>query len=224
MRDIGNEVAHSIREYFDEPRNLKAVKRLIKILDVEAPAAVEGRGALRDKTFVLTGTLESMTREEAERKIMAAGGRVTSSVSRKTDFVVAGAEPGSKLKKAQDLGVRVLDEKRGARAARVSAGERVDDGRKTKQGARAVASDRSADGCRESAFDSRRTTRPKNLHLPDGCAICPSGEVEIVAEGEQRELADAGSVGTSGPAVGARNEVREEWSDFTGEFTEFRIR
>ena len=111
VRDIGNEVAHSIREYFDEPRNLKAVNRLVKILDVDVPAAVEGRGALRDKTFVLTGTLESMTREEAERRIMAAGGRVTSSVSRKTDFVVAGAEPGSKLKKAQDLGVRVLDEK-----------------------------------------------------------------------------------------------------------------
>jgi DNA ligase (NAD+) len=111
VRDIGKEVAHSIREYFDEPRNLKAVKRLIKILEVKAPAEVEGRGALRDKTFVLTGSLESMTREEAERKIMAAGGRVTSSVSRKTDFVVAGAEPGSKLKKAHDLGVRVLDEK-----------------------------------------------------------------------------------------------------------------
>jgi len=111
VRDIGKEVAHSIREYFDEPRNLKAVRRLIKILDVKAPSEVEGRGALRDKTFVLTGTLESMTREEAERKIMAAGGRVTSSVSRKTDFVVVGAEPGSKLKKAKDLGVRVLDEK-----------------------------------------------------------------------------------------------------------------
>ncbi len=111
VRDIGNEVAHSIREYFDEPRNLKTVKRLIKILEVEPPTQIEGRGAVRDKTFVLTGTLESMTREEAERKIMAAGGRVTSSVSRKTDFVVAGAEPGSKLKKANDLGVRVLDEK-----------------------------------------------------------------------------------------------------------------
>lgn len=111
VRDIGNEVAHSIREYFDEQRNMKAVKRLVKLLEVEPPTEVEGRGALRDKTFVLTGTLESMTREEAERRIMAAGGRVTSSVSRKTDFVVAGAEAGSKLKKAQDLGVKVLDEK-----------------------------------------------------------------------------------------------------------------
>jgi DNA ligase (NAD+) len=111
VRDIGAEVAHSIREYFAEPRNTKAVKRLVDILDVEPVAEVQGRGALRDKTFVLTGALESMTREEAERKIMAAGGRVTSSVSRKTDFVVAGAEAGSKLKRANDLGVRVLDEK-----------------------------------------------------------------------------------------------------------------
>ena len=111
VRDIGVEVARSIREYFGERRNLKVVERLIKILDVKAPAEAQRRGPAHDKTFVLTGTLESMTREEAERMIMAAGGRVTSSVSRKTDFVVAGAEPGSKLKKAKDLGVRVLDEK-----------------------------------------------------------------------------------------------------------------
>ena len=111
VRDIGAEVARSIREYFDEPRNMKAVKRLIKILEIEPVTETPGRGALRDKTFVLTGTLESLTREDAERKIMAAGGRVTSSVSRKTDFVVAGSEPGSKLKKATELGVRVLDEK-----------------------------------------------------------------------------------------------------------------
>jgi DNA ligase (NAD+) len=110
VRDIGSEVARSIREYFDEPRNLKAVDRLARILDIAVPAEPRGRGALRDKTFVLTGTLPSMTREETESRIMAAGGRVTSSVSRKTDFVVAGEDPGSKLRKAQELGVTVLDE------------------------------------------------------------------------------------------------------------------
>jgi len=111
VRDIGPEVARSIREYFDEPRNSKAVKRLlteIRLKPVEAPAGA--RSAIRDKSFVLTGTLESITRDEAERKIRAAGGRVTSSVSRKTDYVVAGAEPGSKLRKAMELGVRTLDE------------------------------------------------------------------------------------------------------------------
>jgi len=110
VRDIGGEVARSIREYFDESHNLKAVRRLEKVLDIAVPTEPVGRGALRDKTFVLTGTLDSLPREDAERRIMAAGGRITSSVSRKTDFVVAGAEPGSKLRKAQELGVRVIDE------------------------------------------------------------------------------------------------------------------
>ena len=111
VRDIGPEVARSVREYFDEPRNLRAVRRLEKILEIESAAEPSGRGALRDKSFVLTGTLETMTRDEAERRIMAVGARVTGSVSRKTDFVVAGAEAGSKLKKAHALGVRVLDER-----------------------------------------------------------------------------------------------------------------
>jgi len=111
VRDIGDEVAHSIREYFDEPRNRLAVERLARKIEIVAPPApVEGRGALRDKSFVLTGTLETMTRDEAEQKILAAGGRVTSAVSRKTDYVVAGAEPGSKLRKATELGVKTLDE------------------------------------------------------------------------------------------------------------------
>jgi DNA ligase (NAD+) len=112
VRDIGDEVAHSIREYFAEPRNRKAVIRLADKLKITPPPApVEGRGALRDKSFVLTGTLESMSRDEAEQKILAAGGRVTSAVSRKTDYVVAGADPGSKLRKAVDLGVKTLDER-----------------------------------------------------------------------------------------------------------------
>jgi DNA ligase (NAD+) len=112
VRDIGEEVARSIREYFDEPRNRRAVDRLAGLLDIAPVAApADGREALRGKAFVLTGGLETMTRDEAERRILSAGGRVSASVSRKTDFVVAGADPGSKLRKAQELGVKVLDER-----------------------------------------------------------------------------------------------------------------
>jgi DNA ligase (NAD+) len=112
VRDIGGEVAGSIRTYFDEPRNRRAADRLAALLDIHPLSEpADGRGALRDKSFVLTGTLEGLTREDAERRILAAGGRVTTAVSRKTDFVVAGADPGSKLRKAAELGVKTLDER-----------------------------------------------------------------------------------------------------------------
>jgi DNA ligase (NAD+) len=111
VRDIGPEVARSIRQYFDEPRNRRAADRLVEELQIAAPVnPLDGRSHLRDRSFVLTGSLATMTREEAEQKILAAGGRVSSSVSRKTDFLVAGADPGSKLRKARELGVKTLDE------------------------------------------------------------------------------------------------------------------
>ncbi len=110
IRDIGPEVARSIREYFDEPRNMKAVERLADKLKIKRPR-VRARGPLRGRTVVLTGSLESMTREDAERRVLQAGGKVTSSVSRKTDLVVVGGEPGSKFRRAKELGVRTIDEK-----------------------------------------------------------------------------------------------------------------
>jgi DNA ligase (NAD+) len=111
VRDIGEEVARSIREYFDEPRNLKTVERLLKEVKLEVPKAPPSGGPLANKSFVLTGALEGMSRDAAEQKIIAAGGRVSSSVSKKTDYVVVGAEPGSKAKKAEKLGAKTLTEK-----------------------------------------------------------------------------------------------------------------
>jgi DNA ligase (NAD+) len=111
-REIGPVLAASVRAWFDEPHNVALVERLRAArvnMETALPARAPG-GALDGKTFVLTGTLASMTREEATARIEALGGRVSGSVSGKTSFVVAGTDPGSKAEKARALGVETLDE------------------------------------------------------------------------------------------------------------------
>ena len=103
-------VAQAIREFFDNKRNLDLVERLRKAgLTFAAEKRVRG-SKLAGLTFVLTGTLPNLTRESAKEKIESAGGKVSGSVSKKPDYVVAGEEAGSKLDKATSLGVVVLDE------------------------------------------------------------------------------------------------------------------
>jgi DNA ligase (NAD+) len=109
---IGPEVAGSVALFFKQAANREMIARLKRAgIDTTAPkrARVAG-GKLSGKTLVLTGTLSSLTRDEASALIVAAGGKVTGSVSKKTDYVVAGGEPGSKLSKAQSLGIPILDE------------------------------------------------------------------------------------------------------------------
>jgi DNA ligase (NAD+) len=109
VHDVGPEVARNVAEFFAEPRNQAVIRRLREA--GLTPEAVEiASGPLDGETFVVTGTLDSMSRAEATRRIEALGGRVVSAVSKKTSAVVAGADPGSKLEKARKLGIEVLDE------------------------------------------------------------------------------------------------------------------
>jgi DNA ligase (NAD+) len=104
-------VAESIREFFAEPRNLKVIAKLRKAgLQFEQAKVHKPQGALAGRQFVLTGTLPRYSRDEAKKMIEEGGGRVTGSVSKKTDYLVVGAEAGSKLEKARSLGVRTIDE------------------------------------------------------------------------------------------------------------------
>ena len=108
---VGPVIAESVVRFFQEPRNREELERLRK-LGVRPREERKPRksGPLAGRTFVLTGTLPHLSREEARERILAAGGRVASSVSRKTDFVVAGENPGSKLDRARELGIPVIDE------------------------------------------------------------------------------------------------------------------
>jgi len=111
--EVGPKVAQSIHEFCREPRNMELVERLREArLKFDHPKKVKKAGPFEGLTFVLTGTLPSMTREQATERIESGGGKVAGSVSKKTSYVVAGEEAGTKLDKARTLGVPILDEEK----------------------------------------------------------------------------------------------------------------
>jgi DNA ligase (NAD+) len=108
---IGPEVARSVTLFFKQAQNRAMLRRLRAAgVEMTAPKRERAGGTLSGKTFVLTGTLPNLTREAATELIVAAGGKVTGSVSKKTDYVVAGSEAGSKLNRAEQLGITIIDE------------------------------------------------------------------------------------------------------------------
>jgi DNA ligase (NAD+) len=112
--DVGEVIAQSVRQWFGAPGHQHLVERLRRAgLNLRSGLYQERSvsGRLSGKTFVLTGTLPTLTREDVTARIEALGGKVSSSVSKKTDYVLAGSDPGSKLDKAQKLGVAIIDEK-----------------------------------------------------------------------------------------------------------------
>lgn len=111
IKDIGPETADNIYSFFKEKRNIELLNKLLKYVKVQNPELRTKNQELKGKTFVLTGTIQKLTRGEAKESIRALGGDVSSSVSHNTDFVVAGKNPGSKLIKAKNFDVKIIKEK-----------------------------------------------------------------------------------------------------------------
>ena len=151
VHDVGPVVAASVRTFFDQPHNREVVEQLracgISWQETEGEADTTPK-PLAGKVLVLTGTLPTLTREEAQALVEAAGGRVSGSVSKKTDCVVAGAEAGSKLEKARALGIAVIDED-GLRALLAPAAA-ADDGRRGRGADAADGGNEEGEAARES--------------------------------------------------------------------------
>ncbi len=112
IRDIGPKVADSIYNWFRDPQNIKLLEKLERVgIEIIIESRTQSNSKISGKKFVITGSLDSMSRDEAKDKLRKLAGEVSDSVTSKTDYLVAGHEPGSKLEKANKLGVKVLDEK-----------------------------------------------------------------------------------------------------------------
>jgi DNA ligase (NAD+) len=110
IQDIGPVVAKHITHFFAQQHNQQVINELLKEIDIQLPAVNQDQQVLSGKTFVITGTLSNMTRDEARELLQSAGAKVSGSVSAKTDYLLAGEKAGSKLAKAEKLGVKVIDE------------------------------------------------------------------------------------------------------------------
>ncbi|MGZ5175698.1 MAG: BRCT domain-containing protein, partial [Burkholderiales bacterium] len=109
---VGPEIMQSVANFLRQLHNREVIRALLDsgVTPESPPARPQRRGKVDGRTFVLTGSLPKLSREEATARIVAEGGRVTGSVSKKTDYVVVGADPGSKYEKARELGITVLEE------------------------------------------------------------------------------------------------------------------
>ncbi|MBT8129227.1 MAG: NAD-dependent DNA ligase LigA [Gammaproteobacteria bacterium] len=112
IQDIGPVVAQHITHFFSQSHNQQVIGQLLKQIEIQLPETTAGKQVLSGKTFVITGTLPEMTRDEARELLQSVGAKVTGSVSAKTDYLLAGEKAGSKLEKAEKLGVEVIDETR----------------------------------------------------------------------------------------------------------------
>ena len=109
--DVGEIVATSIIEYFADSDNLANIQKLFDLgVSINKPTEIVENSVFTNKTVVLTGTLTNYTRPDLTKLLLGMGANVTSSVSKKTDMVIAGVEAGSKLDKAKDLGIRIIEE------------------------------------------------------------------------------------------------------------------
>jgi len=121
IHEIGDKVARSIVDYFASPEKIMLLKKLHQAgVQPQAEVVIQNDGPLTGKIFVITGTLSKWSRQEAEELVEKAGGRTSGSVSKKTDYVLVGENAGSKLEKAEKLGVELIDEATFAQMAGVS--------------------------------------------------------------------------------------------------------
>jgi len=110
IEGIGDKVAETIYEWFHKERNIKYLEKLAKGGVKLIPGSIKKSDKLKGLTFVITGTLPTLSRDQAKELVRVNGGKASSSVSKETDYVLAGSEPGSKYDTAQKLGVKIIDE------------------------------------------------------------------------------------------------------------------